>query len=145
MSLIQAALRAIRRKVGVYFEVDPPQIGLFWPLLGPKWSFLGSPKIPNPARKPTTRIFPPRSSRLASWRTRKYRGYRSMPLFIQNPPPVGFLDCVPISVLCRDNSVSAEILEVVLFGPQRAKTPWFGTGRVWKMVRFLRRLPLQAP
>ena len=45
----------------------------------------------------------------------------------------------------RKNSVSAEILEVVLFGPQRAKTPWFEAGRAWKMVRFLRRLPLKAP
>ena len=36
-------------------------------------------------------------------------------------------------------------LEVVLLYPQRAKAPWFGTGRVRKVVRFLRRVALKAP
>ena len=56
-----------------------------------------------------------------------------MPLFIQNPP-VDFLDRFPISTCAEIPSLLT--LEVVLFGPQRAKTPWFGTGHAWKMVRF---------
>ena len=65
-----------------------------------------------------------------------------MPLFIQNRP-VDFLDRFPISMCAEIPSLLT--LEVVLFGPQRAKTPWFEAGRAWKMVRFLRRLPLKAP
>ena len=65
-----------------------------------------------------------------------------MPLFIQNPP-VGFLDRLPISTCAEIPSLLT--LEVVLLHPQRAKAPWFGTGRVRKVVRFLRRVALKAP
>ena len=62
----------------------------------------------------------------------------------KNRTPVDFLELLPYltwSEIVR----SAEILEVVLLYPQRAKAPWFGTGRVGKLVRFLRRVALKAP
>ena len=57
--------------------------------------------------------------------------------------PVDFLDLLPY--LTWSEIPSLLTLEVVLLYPQRAKAPSFGTGRVRKVVRFLRRVALKAP
>ena len=52
MSQIQGALRAIRRKFRVYFQVFLPQVGVALATLGSKWPLLGSAETKFPHLRP---------------------------------------------------------------------------------------------
>ena len=148
MSQIHGALRAIRRKSRVNFEVFLPQVGVALDTLGSKWLLFGSaePKFPHlrphlcPAKDAIHEVVDMRVST-------HVQNFNETEDNIQKLARVSLTSEIPeegwgeVSAKCQSRGA----LKVVRWTLDVSKRRRFRAGRAGKWTRFLRWMALKAP